>query len=373
MRIILIALLAISLQAKSFLISNIPLPVTSVMQTGITDYDPDTAQKLYKNGRIFSLLAYDKIDSNMQQTLNMHKQALNVRTLSKSFAYKLAFFMAEEKIGRYATSTVNSALATLLSNNKAYTVDIFDATKFDNALSKVEAKRYNLVIAPLMEEATKALCAKSLANRYYIPTQNSNEFTCDNDRVYFGGIDYKAQVESFQKLVKEPVTVVSNSSNITSQIDAHVKENFEIRKHLRLKQVRNLKTVLSQNKDRLHEKVIFLNLPPVSATLFLTQLRLYEIEPKRILSTQILYTPHILKMTQPKERENLVIANSIEHIDKHLTGYAKLLQNNLRYEWIDFTTAYGLQKFLNKQQTRQFTYGIEHVKAQKRNFKTIKE
>jgi len=299
----------------------------------------------------------------------IHKQALNIQETMHKQLYNIAFLMPKKAIGRYATNTVNSAITVMLKDNIDFKITVFDAQEFKESLQQIESHNYNIVIAPLTLEYADLLCQNRLLNRYYIPTLHSNSLQCNNKNIIFGAIDYEAQVQSFIGDINEPITLISNDSQVTSLIDEFVKQNYQVREHIIITEAGDLRASLRKTKKNLHEKVLFLNLPLVSATLFLSQLPLYEIEPKAIFATQILYNPNILKLTQYNDRKNLTIANSIQKFEDRDIGYASLLKNDLRYDWIDFTTAYGLSKILNNESIgNQIQYNIEHIKPLRRSF-----
>jgi len=368
-KIVLILLLAIHLQAKSFLISNIPIPPNYIIKVDTKTYSKAELDELYNLGYIFTLLAQDNLYDELSFKLSIHKQALNIQETIHKQLYHIAFLMPKKAIGRYATNTVNSAIIAMLKDNIDFKITVFDAKEFKESLQQIENHNYHIVVAPLTLEYAHLLCQKRLFNRYYIPTLHINSVQCSNENIIFGGIDYEAQVQSFIDDIDEPITLISNNSQVTSVIDEFVKQNYQVREHIIIKDAKNLKASLTKTKKILHEKVLFLNLPLVSATLFLSQLPLYEIEPKAIYATQILYNPNILKLTQYNDRKNLTIANSIQTVDDRDIGYASLLKNDLRYDWIDFTTAYGLFKILNNEPIgNQIQYSIEHIKPLRRSF-----
>jgi hypothetical protein len=371
MRILLILLLAISLNAKSFLISNIPLPRVEVLNLNFKDFSDKEIEKLYEEGYILTLLSLNNLNEPMIELTQVHKQILNIHESIDKQLYKIAFFMPKKAIGKYATSTVNSAITTMLTHNFDFELTVYDAQEFDTSLQNIEALTHDIVIAPVTIEYAQRLCQNNLANRFYIPTVHAKNLTCDNKNVVFGAIDYQAQVNSFADEITEALTLVSNTSSVTSLIDGYVVDSYDIREHIVVTDAGNLKQLLTKNKEVLHEQTVFLNLPLIEATLFLSQLPLYEIEPKAIYATQILYNPNILKLTQYNDRKNILIANSIKKLDAKDIGNANLLRNDLRYDWVDFTTAYGFSKILDGTlENNQIEYEIEHVKALRRNFVT---
>ncbi|MGM0623784.1 MAG: hypothetical protein ACQESH_07150 [Campylobacterota bacterium] len=372
MKIILILLLCISLNAKSFMLSNIALPHVSILNLNTQEFDKSDYAKLYKEGFILTLLAQKEHDALMSELLYAHKQILNVQEIKESKLYQIAFFMPKKEIGRYATSTVNSAITTMLTNNMEFEITVFDAATEPTALQNIQNRRYDIVIAPVTNDIAQTLCDTKLQNKFYIPTLHSQNLECDNAKIIFGGIDYKKQVQSFEKEVaQDKITLISSDSAVIAQIDGFVKESYEVKRHIKIDNASNLKNLLKRYENQLHEQKVFINLPLVSATMFLSQMTLYDIEPKQIYTTQILYNPNILRLTQHKDRENLLIANSIKKLDSRDVGNANLLKNDLRYDWIDFTTTYGLSKILEGSiDDNQIEYDIHHIKAAKRNFVT---
>ncbi len=370
MRILLLLTLAAGLFAKSFLISNIPLPSVSLVNLELEPLEQSQIDELYEQGYILTVLAQNNLNKELLREIAIYKKTLNIKEAIQLDLYEVAFFMPQKAIGRYATTTVNSAISTLLINNKDFSLKVYDTNEFEKNLAAIENGSYDVVIAPLTSELAQRLCDRGVDSRFFIPTVHQKSVVCDDKDIYFGAIDYEQQIKSFLHDANSSVTLVSNSSKITKRLDKLVKEHFPVKEHLVLTQTRNLKRQLQRMKEQLHEQEVFINLPLVKATLFLSQLRLYEIEPAKIYTTQILYNPLILKLTQYEDRKNMVIANSIEKFSDTFYNNTKLLKSDVRYDWIDFATAYGLNMIIKDMLTQnQITYDVTHTKALRRNFR----
>ena len=79
----------------------------------------------------------------------------------------------------------------------------------------------------------------------------------------------------------------------------------------------------------------------------MSQLTLYDINVTNILSTQINYDPLILSITQAKDRNNMIIANSIEKNNNVLIEANMLLNNDIVYDWINYSTTVGSDYFFH--------------------------
>lgn len=106
----------------------------------------------------------------------------------------------------------------------------------------------------------------------------------------------------------------------------------------------NFKNIVKD--DRLNDSFIFLNLDIVKSSLILSQLRANEIDPKIIFATQVLYDPILMTLTQDKDRERLLIANSIDRVSSELKDNISNFGGNISYEWVDYSTLVGVNYLL---------------------------
>ena len=102
----------------------------------------------------------------------------------------------------------------------------------------------------------------------------------------------------------------------------------------------NFKNIV--NDSRLNNSSLFLNTDIVKTSLILSQLRAYDIYPKLIFSTQVNYDPMLMSLTQDNDREKLVIANSIDTVNKELKDEIITFGGNIIYEWVDYSTLVGI-------------------------------
>ena len=92
----------------------------------------------------------------------------------------------------------------------------------------------------------------------------------------------------------------------------------------------------------LNDSTLFLNTDIVKSSLILSQMRSYDVYPKVIFSTQLNYDPLLMTLTQDKDREKLIVANSIDVVDKELKDNIATFGGNIQYEWVDYSTLVGI-------------------------------
>jgi len=106
----------------------------------------------------------------------------------------------------------------------------------------------------------------------------------------------------------------------------------------------NFKAML-KNNSRLQNSSIFLNTPLVKSSLLASQLRVYDIAPHALLSTQINYHPMLLSLTQYEDRQNLLVANAIDFVPSQLRIVNGLLGHSIEYDWVNYATSVGIDYF----------------------------
>ncbi|MEJ2501666.1 MAG: hypothetical protein P8Y65_11240, partial [Campylobacterales bacterium] len=95
--------------------------------------------------------------------------------------------------------------------------------------------------------------------------------------------------------------------------------------------------------------------------MIMSQLTLYDVNATRVLSTQINYDAMLFDITQPQDRENMIVANSIGPQNSVLVEGNKLLQNDILYDWINYATSLGIDYFyhLSTRTPREYAIPIE--------------
>jgi len=353
------------------ILSPIPLPMTIIIDLDPNEYEDDTLEKQLEDGKVFTFITKSKNSKN-EELLTMRQNIMSLFNIKEkiyaSGAFRLAFIMPYKVIGKYASSTSNSALGYLLNRGipfemKLYTIEDEDKQSFLKTIDSVNSEKFDLIVAPVTQKGAYYLCNQTLNSPIFIPTLHKNRLNCSNPMIFFGGIDYTKQIEILSRLVDEyslKITV-SDSSAVSQMLSDRAKEIVPVAKAIILGQNGNYKRTIARFSD-LNQSIIFLNTPIVKSSLFLSQLTLANHKPLKVLSTQINYSPLLLTLTQYHDRENMVIANSIEKIDPKLTENIALIDQDIRFNWLNYSTVVGIDTIFSKKtsESRLSTVNLEN-------------
>lgn len=389
--VLLFSLGFIFLQAQSFLVSAVPLPKTYVLNTDENDCDNECLYQLVAEERFFSFLAHadDKIDNPELNDILLIKTALfNIERIRQYTELKIAMLLPYKVIGRYAYSTTNAAFAYYLTKNRAFELKTYhaeseDLEELEKVLKKIEEDDFHYVIAPLTSVGAYNVASLDLAMHIFFPTIHESDMNISNDYIYYGGINYKKQIESLMPYASTPLTVFYDQNtlgkkltqitkeeykfafdqNITQDRIIHKDENGEDLSEKEMaeqnlsyaskpkfyafpiaKRTSNLEIQLDENA-KIQEGSFLLNTPVVKSAMVMSQLTLFDVNISNVLSTQINYSPELLLLTQAKDREKMLIANSINYHNNIMIESNALLQNNIVYDWINYATTIGADYF----------------------------
>ncbi len=379
------------LHGQSFLVSSIPLPKTYILNTDEKECDNACLYQLIEDERFFSFLAHakDKIDDPvLNDILLMQTSLFNVERMRQYTELKIAMLLPYKVIGRYAYSTTNAAFAYYLTKNRAFELRTYhaeseDAQELEKVLQKIEEDDFHYVIAPLTLKGAHNVASLDLPMHIYFPTIHKDDMNVSTDYIYYGGINYKKQMESLMPYASTPLTVFYDKNALGEKLTQITKEEYlyafdqnitkdrivykdedgvelsaEELEDLNLtyastpkffsfpiaKHTSNLQAQMDENM-KIQEGSFFVNTPVVKSAMVMSQLTLYDVNASNVLSTQINYNPELLLLTQPKDRENMLIANSINYHNNVMIESNSLLQNNIVYDWINYATTIGADYF----------------------------
>jgi len=379
------------LQAQSFLVSSIPLPKTYILNTDEKECNNECLYRLIEDERFFSFLAHAKNkldDPVLNDILLMQTSLFNVERMRQYTDLKIAMLLPYKVIGRYAYSTTNAAFAYYLTKNRAFELRTYHAEseafeELEKVLQKIEEDDFHYVIAPLTLKGAHNVASMDLPMHIYFPTIHKDDMNISTDYIYYGGINYKKQMESLMPYASTPLTVFYDKNALGKKLTQITKEEYlyafdqnitkdrivykdedgvelsaEEMEDLNLtyaskpkffsfpiaKHTSNLQAQMDENM-KIQEGSFFVNTPVVKSAMVMSQLTLYDVNTSNILSTQINYNPELLLLTQPKDREKMLIANSINYHNNVMIESNALLQNNIVYDWINYATTIGADYF----------------------------
>ncbi len=387
-----ILMLPALLFGEAFLISDIPLPKTYVMNLDPYPCDEECLREYLEKGMVFSFLAHANESvlksHDLQDAKNIYISVFNLGSMVVTNKLRIAMLLPYKKIGKYATSTTNAAFAYLITRNysfelKSFTIDDESKEAIAKALEKIQNEGYYYVIAPLTLEGAHNTIAIDPQLNIYFPTINKNDVQTDASNLYFGAIDYRAQSQELLKEAASTLVIFYDRSYIGKKLtqiqeDIFLGESLDIdnmlvnpaeyanRRVIKFaiaSRTTNLERELKDNTDIIGASVM-LDTPLVKSGMIMSQLTLFDINTTNILSTQINYDPLIFSITQYEDRQNMIIANSITEKNSVLIETNALLGNDIMYDWINYTTTIGVDLFFNMITNSPREYHIPLVENQ---------
>lgn len=356
--LLLTLLLPVALFSQSFLISNIPLPKTAVLNLDTTSCDEECLKKYYDSGFIFSFLA--NTDSNLEDSVLKkeeveHMSMFDIKPILAETKLRIALLLPYKKIARYAASTTNASFAYLMSKNrpfelKSYKIEDESLEEISKALKQIKTDGFHFVIAPLTQSGEKVVSKINPQINIYFPTINKKDAQTKSGYLYYGGIDYRAQSDLLLNESVSPLVIFHDNSETGEQLSKYQEYKFKQTSGSRVlkfsipQQTTNLEEQLKDNK-RISGGSFFVNTPIVKSGMIISQLTLYDTNAANVLSTQTNYNPLIFSMTQYQDRKNMIIANSITQNSDVLIETNAILANDIVYDWINYTTTVGIDYF----------------------------
>ena len=369
-------LLPIVVLAKSFTISNIPLPKTYIQNLDPYECDEACMQEYLDKEMIFSFLAHAEKklgNKELDEARAMNIAILNIGAFNAGGKLKIALLLPYKRIGKYASSTLNATFAYLMTKSnpfslKSYKIESENRNDIQGALEKIQEDGFSYVIAPMTKEGTTNLISLNPSLNIYFPTINKNDLNISTSYL-FGGIDYKAQSNTLLSKAVSPLVIFSGKSNTGKKL-AYMQEkeflnqkNGRVIKYFISRKTTNIEYYLKNNK-KIDYASFFINTPIIKSGMILSQMTLYDTNATNILSTQINYDPLLLSMTQYNDRKKMIIANSIVQNNNVAVETNSLLGNDIVYDWINYTTTVGMDYFYNQITGEDRDYKIDLVDNQ---------
>ena len=261
---------------------------------------------------------------------------------------KIAFIYPSSLVEKYAKSSLDTISGYLSYQKANYDLTVIDTTNesyesINTALFQASQEGITKVIGLFTPGAVSHLDKLVPDNmKVYLPLIEKKESLTNNKNLIFGSISYEQQIQKLNTYSSGNNAMFYQSSYIGNKLKRAFDSAFietRVRKEIS-KNENNFKNIV--NDYRLNNSILFLNTDIVKTSLLLSQLRAYDIYPKVILSTQINYDPMLMLLTQEKDREKLIVANSIDTINKELKDEIITFGGNINYEWVDYSTLVGI-------------------------------
>lgn len=347
--------------------------------------------------RLYLSFLSEFVDQHDQFLSNIYAKLLNSITdfdknLQKITSVKLAIIIPEKTIKSYSNTIINSSIAYLLRQRADIKVKVFltgteDNDKIRSTLEKAQSQGYQYAIAALTLKGVNQLKDYSGNMKIFIPTLHKNNvsFSNLNKNIIFGSIDYDAQVLALLNKANSDIAAFSDGSMLSNNLNSRILAQNANTRFYRVEGERLDFYKLLRSQDSLNNASIFLNTPLIKTALISSQLRVYDIQPYVLLSTQINYNPTFLSLTQEGDRKNFILANSIDNHDDNLSYLNEIFNQSIDYNWIAYATSIGTDyfytQFLNPEsnslfneeiQNSQILYKVRLMQGAKASFEELK-
>ena len=297
------------------------------------------------------------------------QQSININIDETRANVKLAFVYPSTLVSKYAKSSLSTISGYLSYKQANYNLIVVDSKNesyenINNAFSKLKEEGVTDVIALFTPNALNNL-NKIVTDDFkvYLPLIEKKDSLENNDNLIFGSISYDDQLKK--------LSYYSNGKNSTfyqeTYLGTKLKNSYDfvignsnLRKEISNDE-KNFKNIV--NDSRLKNSSLFLNTDLVKSSLILSQMTVYEINPNTILATQILFDPMLMVLTQERDRQNLIIANSIGNVDSKLKDEIATVGGNITFEWVDYSTLVGTNYLFSNGNSSLISTKIENNQA----------
>ncbi|CAD7287388.1 hypothetical protein LMG7974_00271 [Campylobacter majalis] len=359
------------------------------------DLEPDLCNEiclseLLKKDMIVSFLA--RFNFSYIKNLNLIKEYKKYYHDKENFyannAHAIAVIMPEKIIKSYTniiTNTLIAYLSQLNSNIKIIFIKSGDESEIsiNKALIKAREIGISSIIAVLTQDGTKVISTLINENEVvYIPTINAKLANTNKQNLIFGGVDYEAQIKALLSFSNDKISAFSDGSNVARWLNNHIKNEQNNTYEITISQKQTEINSYLSKANKLNNSSIFLNIPPIKASLVVTQFKMHEIQPYGLFSTQINFDTKILSLIKNSDRKNLYIANSINMQNQNLIAKNSILNININTNWLAYACSIGIdylleqssQKTLNLNATtneNQIMHDVKIYKADNYAFKLV--
>ncbi len=350
--LILWSVLLLSLLAGGRYLSPVPLPKSYFIDLETYPCDNYCLQEHLQNGEIFSFLA----KSSPQNIEGLQKEYQTYATLfgTPSFLpthHIRVTILSSHLLAPYSDTVVKSLIAYFLQKEITYQIRTVVYDKEDQIQDLVDqAYQSDLIILPLDFDHKEVLSTLSSEVPIFVPTLHRSFVSQADNHIFFGGADYTGQLDRLLQLAQKRVALFYlEHSTLSRLLSTHILQKPDIlaKEYPIDTTVSNLKNYLENNKE-LNQSSVVLNTPIVKTALILSQLTLYDIEPKNKLSTQINYSPRLFTLTQPRDRHDLILASSISTLPPKTAGALEALGIDSHFDWLGYASFVGSDIFFSK-------------------------
>ena len=294
---------------------------------------------------------------------------------------KVALIIPQDVIKSYSVVVSDSVFAYIFKRDVGSHIEIFysgdeSAENLNLAINRAKNAGFKYLIAPLTTSGLEIVNSDDYDDLiFYIPTINIKNISNPRSNLFFGGIDYEAQIQKLLQKANHKISAFGDGSRVSNMLNEIVATN-STNPYIQNIEGSDIKLNFLKNNYKVKNSSIFLNTPLIKSALLSSQFRVFELEPYILLSTQLNYNSALVSLTQSGDRKNLYIANSIMTPDSQLETLSAILGEKLAYDWVAYSTMIGMDfiylNYINKSaqaifkenmQDNQIQYNINIMRA----------
>lgn len=294
---------------------------------------------------------------------------------------KVALIIPQDVIKSYSVVVSDSVFAYIFKRDVGSYIEIFysgdeSAENLNLAINRAKSAGFKHFIAPITANGLSVINSSDYDDLiFYIPTINIKTVQNPNPNLFFGGIDYEAQIQKLLQKANHKISAFGDGSRVSNMLNEIVATN-STNPYIQNIEGSDIKLNFLKNNYKVKNSSIFLNTPLIKSALLSSQFRVFELEPYILLSTQLNYNSALISLTQSGDRKNLYIANSIMTPDSQLETLSAILGEKLAYDWVAYSTMIGMDfiylNYINKNaqaifkehmQDNQIRYNINIMRA----------
>ncbi|RAX59192.1 hypothetical protein CCZ01_00135 [Helicobacter monodelphidis] len=368
--------------SKSQEISPLPLPTMEMINTNPELCDTRCLEKLLKEEQIFSFLARFTQYAKESRLLSAFSKAMDQHGFGKAYPnpnsdaqMKLAIIFPRKQIGSYSTTTINTILSYLTTQSNSFYFEVFDLPNeslesLSATLGNIEGRHFGGTIAILTSNSLPSIPKLSPKIPLYIANIHKEQLKTAqvSPQIIFGGISYQEQVAKLKHFTDSQLNTAmyTDISNTGKRIAASVKAeglNVVFQEDFSLKQAAKFSRSIQSKAKILRNSNLFLNTAINDTAFILSQLTYSRIRPAVILTTQLGFNYALFDLTQANARRSLYVSSVTgEQRTPEMNEYAALLDADVHYDWIHYSTAIGVEYFYQKLFGKERDWFSEDIK-----------
>lgn len=294
---------------------------------------------------------------------------------------KVALIIPQDVIKSYSVVVSDSVFAYIFKRDVGSYIEIFysgdeSVENLNLAINRAKNAGFKYLIAPLTTNGLEIVNSDDYDDLiFYIPTINIKTVQNPNPNLFFGGIDYEAQIQKLLTKANHKITAFGDGSRVSDMLNNLVANNTN-EPYIKNIEGSDIKLNFLKNNYKVKNSSIFLNTPLIKSALLSSQFRVFELTPHILLSTQLNYNSALISLTQSGDRKNMYIANSIMTPDSQLETLSAILGEKLDYDWVAYSTMIGMDFiylnhinksakaiFKEEMQNNQIQYNINIMRA----------